>query len=105
MTERLQDAGRPFDPQSGPLRLVLASGSASRARMLAAAGVDFIQNPADIDEAALMPQGADAGASALALAGLKPCSPGWLAPRTASYRRRCWRGTARSCGGMSAKAA
>jgi septum formation protein len=51
--------------------LVLASGSASRARMLAAAGVDVIVDPADIDEAALMPPGADANASALALAQAK----------------------------------
>jgi septum formation protein len=74
MTERLQDSSRSFHPQGGPLRLVLASGSASRARMLEAAGVDFIRNPADIDEAALMPPHGDAGAAALALAGLKALS-------------------------------
>jgi len=74
MTERLQDSSQPFHPESGPLRLVLASGSASRARMLAAAGVDFIKAPADIDEAALMPPDGDAAAAALALAGLKALS-------------------------------
>lgn len=34
--------------------LVLASGSASRKALLAAAGVDFIADPADLDEDALM---------------------------------------------------
>jgi septum formation protein len=42
--------------------------------MLTAAGVDFIKAPADIDEAALMPPDGDAGAAALALAGLKALS-------------------------------
>jgi septum formation protein len=74
VTARLQDSSQPFQPQSAPLRLVLASGSASRARLLAAAGVDFIKAPADIDEAALMPADGDAGAAALALAGLKALS-------------------------------
>jgi septum formation protein len=74
VTQTLRDSSQPFHPQSGPLRLVLASGSASRARMLAAAGVDFIKAPADIDEAALMPAEGDAGAAALALAGLKALS-------------------------------
>ena len=74
MTQSLRDSSPPFQPQSGPLRLVLASGSASRARMLTAAGVDFIKAPADIDEAALMPADGDAGAAALALAGLKALS-------------------------------
>ncbi len=74
MTERLRDSGQPFLPENGPLRLVLASGSASRARLLTAAGVDFIKAPADIDETALMPAGGDAGAAALALAGLKALS-------------------------------
>lgn len=36
------------------MTLVLASGSASRKRLLAAAGVDFIADPADLDEDALM---------------------------------------------------
>lgn len=36
------------------MTLVLASGSASRAALLAAAGVDFIADPADLDEDALM---------------------------------------------------
>lgn len=42
MTERLRE------------KLVLASGSATRRAMLAAAGVDFTVQPADLDEAALM---------------------------------------------------
>lgn len=71
MSDRLHDSGRPFGPQGEPPKLVLASGSASRARMLAAAGVDCVIDPADIDEQALMPADADAGATALALAGLK----------------------------------
>ena len=54
--------------------LVLASGSASRARLLAAAGVEFTVDPADIDEPALMPALADAEASALALAEAKALS-------------------------------
>ena len=74
MTERLQDSGQPFRPENGPLRLVLASGSVSRARLLAAAGVDFLKAPADIDEAGLMPAEGDAAAAALALAGLKALS-------------------------------
>lgn len=53
------------------MSLVLASGSASRARMLAAAGVDFVADPADIDEKALMPPGAEAEETALALAQAK----------------------------------
>lgn len=80
MTEKLQDASQAFHPEAGPQRLILASGSASRASMLAAAGVDFIRHPADIDEAALMPPGGDAGASALALAGLKALSVTELFP-------------------------
>jgi septum formation protein len=74
VTERLQDSAQPFRPEPGPQRLVLASGSASRARMLTAAGVDFIKAPADIDEAALMPADDAAAAAALALAGLKALS-------------------------------
>lgn len=53
------------------MTLVLASGSASRARLLAAAGVAFTVDPADIDEAALMPADANAETSALALAEAK----------------------------------
>ena len=53
------------------MTLVLASGSAARARLLAAAGVDFVVDPADIDEAALMAPTTEAGATALALAGVK----------------------------------
>ncbi len=56
------------------MRLVLASGSASRARLLATAGVEFTVDPADIDEAALMPAGAGAETSALALAEAKALS-------------------------------
>jgi len=50
------------------MRLVLASGSASRARLLADAGVDFIQDPADIDETALMRPGEPAALVARVLA-------------------------------------
>jgi len=74
VTVRLQDSSQPFRPESGPQRLVLASGSTSRARMLAAAGVEFVRDPADIDEAALMTPDTDAGAMALALAGVKALS-------------------------------
>jgi septum formation protein len=74
VTAQLKDSAQDFRSDAGPHRLVLASGSASRARMLAAAGVEFLRDPADIDEAALMPQGADAAAAALALAGLKALS-------------------------------
>lgn len=71
-TKRLQDGGRAFRAQAPqPGRLILASGSAARARLLTAAGVDFLTDPADIDEQALMPAAVDAGATALALAGLK----------------------------------
>jgi septum formation protein len=49
----------------------LASGSASRARMLAAAGVEFLTDPADLDEKALLPPGAEAEEAALALAEAK----------------------------------
>ena len=76
MTAQLKDSAQGFRPEAGPHRLVLASGSASRARMLAAAGVDFLREPADIDEAALMPADGDAAAAALALAGLKALSVG-----------------------------
>jgi septum formation protein len=51
--------------------LVLASGSSSRARMLTAAGVAFLQDPADIDEAALMRPGEEPGAVAAKLADAK----------------------------------
>jgi septum formation protein len=51
--------------------LVLASGSASRARMLAAAGVDFVTDPAELDEAALLRPGAEAEDTALTLAAAK----------------------------------
>lgn len=71
MKAQLQDATQGFRPKAEPPRLVLASGSASRARMLAAAGVDALRDPADIDEAALMPAQTDAESAALALAGLK----------------------------------
>lgn len=55
--------------------LVLASASASRQTMLRAAGVDFIIDPADIDEPALMrdltAKDAEAGIVAETLAGQK----------------------------------
>jgi septum formation protein len=55
--------------------LVLASASASRKNLLTAAGVDFIADPADLDENALMAdlnrRGADAVKVASELAGQK----------------------------------
>jgi len=54
-----------------PQALVLASGSATRARLLAAAGVAFTIDPAAIDETALMPADGGTEASALALAEAK----------------------------------
>jgi septum formation protein len=51
--------------------LVLASGSASRARLLRDAGVAFIQDPADIDEGALMQPAHAAAAVAASLAEAK----------------------------------
>ena len=51
--------------------LILASASASRARLLAEAGVAFIKDPADIDEGALMQPAHEAAAVALALAEAK----------------------------------
>lgn len=51
--------------------LVLASGSSSRARMLNAAGVAFLKDPADIDEAALTRPGEEARAVAARLAEAK----------------------------------
>jgi septum formation protein len=63
--------------------LILASGSASRARMLRDAGVAFVTDSADIDEAALMQPAHEAAAVALALAEAKalavsPLHPGAL---------------------------
>lgn len=56
-------------------RLILASASAARARLLDAAGVDFTAEPANIDEWALKQrlaeEGADADRCALALAEAK----------------------------------
>ncbi|MGH6913456.1 MAG: Maf family protein, partial [Geminicoccales bacterium] len=55
--------------------LILASGSPTRARMLAAAGVRFDRRPASVDETevkqALRAEGMAAGDAALALAELK----------------------------------
>ncbi len=57
--------------------LILASGSAGRAAVLSAAGIDFIRQPADIDERALEAEftrengQADPGAVALMLAEAK----------------------------------
>lgn len=50
------------------MTLVLASGSASRKAMLAAARVDFTPHAPDLDEAALMAAMAGAGAAEVALA-------------------------------------
>jgi len=50
----------------GPGPLVLASGSASRKALLTAAGVCFVADPADLDEAALMRSLGQAGAEAMA---------------------------------------
>jgi septum formation protein len=46
--------------------LILASGSASRKALLTAAGVDFIADPADLDEDALMAGLGDAAADTVA---------------------------------------
>ena len=58
-------------------RLVLASASSSRAGLLRAAGVDFVIDPADIDESVIKREhqahGRDAEACALALADAKAC--------------------------------
>jgi len=48
------------------MSLVLASGSASRKMLLTAAGVSFIADPADLDEAALMRSLSRAGAEVMA---------------------------------------
>ncbi len=60
--------------------MVLASGSASRKTLLTAAGVDYIADPADLDEAALMAKlaGADAARLASELAAQKAL---WVARR------------------------
>ena len=60
------------------MTLVLASGSASRKKLLTAAGVNFIADPADLDEMALtrgmIDRGADAMKVASELAGRKALS-------------------------------
>ncbi len=65
----------PVFAGSQPERLVLASGSATRAGLLRRAGVPFLQDPAEIDEAAartgLRRAGWETGAAALELARLK----------------------------------
>jgi septum formation protein len=57
------------------MSLVLASGSASRRKLLAAAGVTFVADPADLDEVGLtrdmVQRGADAVQVACELAGQK----------------------------------
>src|SRR5581483_3666808 len=58
--ERAQGA----DVTPAPAPLVLASGSASRKALLAAAGVDYSADPADLDEKALMAQLRAEGANA-----------------------------------------
>jgi septum formation protein len=61
--------------QVSDVQLILASGSATRARMMAAAGVPFEQRPAAVDEAevkeALRADGVAPGDASLALAELK----------------------------------
>lgn len=58
-----------------PEKLILASASAARARMLCAAGVEFDVEPADVGEAAIKHEyragGRDAAACAMALADAK----------------------------------
>jgi len=60
------------------MTLVLASGSASRKKLLTAAGVNFLADPADLDEVALtrgmVERGADAVKVASELAGQKALS-------------------------------
>ncbi len=51
------------------MTVVLASGSASRKALLTAAGVDFIVDPADLDEDAVMAELAARGADAVQVAG------------------------------------
>jgi septum formation protein len=48
------------------MSLVLASGSASRKALLTAAGIDFVADPADLDEDALMRSLRQAGAETMA---------------------------------------
>ena len=48
------------------MKLVLASGSASRKALLTAAGLSFLADPADLDESALMRSLAQAGAEEMA---------------------------------------
>ncbi|MDB5739327.1 MAG: Maf family protein [Alphaproteobacteria bacterium] len=50
------------------MSLVLASGSASRKALLTAAGVEFVADPADLDEDALMAELTARGADAVAVA-------------------------------------
>lgn len=61
--------------RSDPLKLVLASGSAVRTRLLRSAGVDHLVHPADVDEAAVRDamtgEQASHGSIAEALAELK----------------------------------
>jgi predicted house-cleaning NTP pyrophosphatase (Maf/HAM1 superfamily) len=60
-----------------PKRIILASASAARAAVLAAAGVDFAIEPAAVDEARLKRDSRQAGESAIgcasALAAEKAC--------------------------------
>ena len=73
---------------------MLASGSASRKALLTAAGVAFIADPADLDEAALMADlkagGAEPKHGAATLARAK--GAGGVAPP--SRRSWCWAATA-----------
>lgn len=74
------DEASPAIAGSRPERLVLASGSATRAGLLRRAGVPFLQDPAGIDEAAarssLRQGGCEFGAAALELARLKATAVG-----------------------------
>jgi septum formation protein len=61
-----------------PERLILASGSAARAKMLRAAAIDFVVHPAGVDENAVKSAARAAGKAAidaaLALAEAKACA-------------------------------
>ncbi len=73
--------------------LVLASGSASRRNLLKTAGVDFLADPADLDEAALMAdlaaRGADAARGGQRTGGAK----GAMGIAAAAPAGWCWAAT------------
>ena len=68
-------SGRFLGPAAAATRLILASGSATRATLLRNAGLAFEQIPAPVDEdelkRSMQAEGADAAATAMALAELK----------------------------------